>query len=425
MDIWSGIILVVESSEKSIEPNYKRHKIEENTNFIQKLLLLLGGVATIGLTLYQNHIFQNWGLVLLLILNLAGLYIGGFLIQKQINPHNNIADKVCSSFAKSRCNDILKQPAAKFMGIIGWSEVGICYFFSNIFLLLYTPYLLPYLSLVLFLTLPYSFWSIWYQKFKAKIWCPLCLIVQLLFWLLLITNLIFNLIQIPNFKVLDILSVGLIYGIPLLLLNLFLPYQTVKQELIKTTQQFNRLKMNEQVFLGLLKEQIYYNVDKGISSITLGNPDAKNMITVLLNPHCNPCAKVHKKIQKLLEDTNSKFYVQYVLSSFDYTLDSSCEFFIYINERYSAKERNRIYDVWFEEGKYDKENFFRKYSFVNDNSMSEEYLKHLKWKELTKLNTTPTLLFGGFELPEIYSRQIENISFFTDLEIDPKYLVKL
>ncbi len=95
--------------------------------------------------------------------------------------------------------------------------------------------------------------------------------------------------------------------------------------------------MNDKIFLGLLKEQTFYGVDKDVSTIVFGNPNARNTITVFSNPHCAPCANMHKKIGKLLEDTDDQFCVQYILSSFDSVLDSSCEFLIDINKRYPAR----------------------------------------------------------------------------------------
>lgn len=83
LKIWSGAILVAEADEKSIEPDYKQHKKEEQAISIQKALLLLAGMVLIGIGFYQNQIFQNWGLSLLLMLNLAGVYVGYLLVQKQ------------------------------------------------------------------------------------------------------------------------------------------------------------------------------------------------------------------------------------------------------------------------------------------------------------------------------------------------------
>ena len=41
-------------------------------------------------------------------------------------------------------------------------------------------------------------------------------------------------------------------------------------------------------------------------------------------------------------------------------------------------------------------------------------------EEDNKLEATPTVLFDGYELPEMFFQQIEKLVFFTDLEVDPK-----
>lgn len=179
--------------------------------------------------------------------------------------------------------------------------------------------------------------------------------------------------------------------------------------------------MNDKVFLGQLKDQTFYEIDSNLSTIIFGNPKAKNTITIFSNPHCGPCARTHKKIEKLLKETDGKFCVQYILSSFDRTLDSSCEFFLYVNRVFPIEKRDQIYNEWFDKGKYDKENFFKKYAYIVDNNIvSEEFQKHLEWKKETKLQATPTVIFDGYKLPEMYSQQIEKLIFFTDIEIHSK-----
>ena len=37
------------------------------------------------------------------------------------------------------------------------------------------------------------------------------------------------------------------------------------------------------------------------TGILLGNRDAKEWITIISNPHCAPCAKLHLQIEKLLK----------------------------------------------------------------------------------------------------------------------------
>jgi len=73
-DLWPGTVLVPEADKTSIEPDYKQHQKEEVVTSIQKILLLLSGIILAVIGLYQNHIFQNFGLTLLLTLNLTGIY---------------------------------------------------------------------------------------------------------------------------------------------------------------------------------------------------------------------------------------------------------------------------------------------------------------------------------------------------------------
>lgn len=418
INMWSGITLAIEADENSKEPDYEAHRKEEFVGDVQKLLLFVGVIVLMVIGIFQSRIYQDIGLSVLLLLNIIGVYTGYLLVLKQLNIKSNQADKICSLFAKGECNDVLDSPAAKFMGVIGWSELGFSYFLSNTFILLFAPQYLYYLTLINILALPYSFWSVWYQKFKAKTWCPLCLIVQLLFWLMFATSLISGFIHIPDFTFAGILSVGLTYGIPFLIITLSLPYLAEGQKVMNITQELNSLKMNEEIFLSLLKNEVRYPVDKQTSAILFGNPDAKNMITVFTNPHCGPCARMHAKIEQLLKDADNKLCVQYMLCSFGDELNSSNEFFIYVNRNFPAEERNRIYNEWFEGGKLEKESFFNKYGFAYDDKISDEHSKHLEWKESTKLRSTPTVLFNGYELPKLFFQQIESLAFFADLDVD-------
>ena len=82
------------------------------------------------------------------------------------------------------------------------------------------------------------------------------------------------------------------------------------------------------------------------------------------------------------------------------------------------EERNRIYDKWFKEGKYKKDEFFKKYGFVPNDGISEEYQKHIDWKEKNKLRATPTVLFNGYTLPDMYFQEIRLLSHFIDIDVN-------
>ena len=109
--------------------------------------------------------------------------------------HSQYADKICSLFSKKDCNNVLESEAAKLWGVFGWSEIGLGYFASNVLIAIFVPKAISILALINILALPYSFWSVWYQKVKARQWCPLCLIVQVLLWSIFVLNLLFGFIQ--------------------------------------------------------------------------------------------------------------------------------------------------------------------------------------------------------------------------------------
>lgn len=417
LEKWSGNCLLAETNEHSKEPDYKKNQRDEIISHSLKIILIMAVVLFFFISFLTNKIYEHTGNLLLLTVNILGIYISYLLVQKQMNKSSKYADKICSLFKQNDCNDILDTSVAKLGGIIGWSEIGLGYFISNILIITLFPSLTTYLALVNICALPYTVWSIWYQKFKAKQWCTLCVIVQLLLWAIFSINLVFSYIQLPSsFVISDILSTGIIYAVPALLINLFLPVYTRSKRINHISHEINNLKMSDEVFLSSLKQQQQIEAKDSDSRILFGDPNARLKITVLTNPHCNPCSIMHKRLIKLLKDTNNKICVQYVFSSFHESLDDSCLFLIstYLN---NEKETvHKIYHEWYSGGNQEKESFFKKYNFTEDKEARLEFNKHTQWKEINKLTATPTVIINGYNFPENY--KIEDMKYFTELDID-------
>jgi len=415
---WTGAVLLVESTENSIEPKYKENKKIELFNHLQKLVLLLAVSFVLVGSYIEQSLFGNLGLSISLVVNIIGVLIGYLLVQKHMHIHSEYGDKICSLFKQSDCNDVLESNAAKFLGIIGWSEIGLGYFVSNMGIMLFSPQLLVYLNIINILILPYSFWSIWYQGWKAKQWCPLCIIVQVLLWTIFLVNLIFGFIKIPEVTLTDIIGIGCIYLIPLLFINLLVPKLSEIRKIKRITQEINSLKANENIFIPLLKEQPYFKVDRSTSCIVFGNPNADILITILTNPHCEPCAKMHIRIEKLLEHTNN-LCVQYIFSSFFESLDSSNKFMIAAYLKNNMIRSQEIYTEWFQKGKLIKEDFFKKYNLdIESVAVEKEFALHKQWISETKIKATPTILVMGYKLPDNY--KIEDLRYLKSLDVDAK-----
>lgn len=407
--IWSGIILYAEPDENSIEPEYKVHQRKELSIFVQKTILLIAIFLILIVNFFNNRLYRELEYYLLAAVNLIGVYFGYLLVLKQMHIYSEYADKICSLFSHSECNNILDSDAAKLGGVIGWSEIGLGYFIVNILIVTCFPILLPYMAMINILTLPYTLWSVYYQKFKAKQWCSLCLIVQGLLWVIFFINIRFGLIYILGINVANILITGLLYLVSMLLMNVLIPKLSQKRKVEELTQELNSIKVDKNVFLAILRKQPYYEVDKNTSSILWGNKDSETLVTILTNPHCNPCARMHRQIEELLCTTNN-LCIQYIFSSFNEELDSSSKFLMAIYFSKDEIEKSDIFRQWFKGGKTSKEEFFRTYDMDIMNGMIiNEYSRHQAWIEKTGLRTTPTILINGYKLP--YNYKIEDLKY--------------
>jgi uncharacterized membrane protein len=415
--IWTGVVLIVEPDENSIEPNYVNNSKQELINRIRVFLVYILSFAFLGYC-FANQI-HNIGILILLLVNLIGIVVCLLLVSKQISTSENIVNKICFLFSKHDCNSVLESEASKIWGI-GWSEIGLSYFVSNILILSVFPYLIPYVLIINTIALLYSFWSVWYQAKIMKQWCPLCIVVQILMWCLFFVYLIFGFFNFsfPSLFsslafLFDIFLIGLIYLSPLALINLYLSVLLLALKTSTLTQNINSLKDNRSVFYALLKEQIYFEITLDDSHIIFGNPDSEFHITVLTNPHCSACARMHRKIDVLLKEFKNNVCVQYIFWSFNDEQKISNYFLTYIYMKNEQVEE--IFDKWFESDKYFSNIFFKKYGFnpkdVTD-KIKDEITLHDNWIDKTKPIETPTIIINGYKLPEIYK--------FEDL----KYVIK-
>jgi protein-disulfide isomerase len=315
---------------------------------------------------------------------------------------------------------VLESDAAKLWGVFGWSEIGLGYFAANGLLILFLPSWIPFLAILNLFTLPYSFWSVWYQKFKAKQWCPLCLMVQALLWGIFVVNLLFGFIRIPDWNWSNCLiwvAIASTYGVCMLTLNLLIPKLSENTKIEQLNQEINSIKANEDVFSALLKQQPRYEVNPSDSQIVFGNPEARLQITILTNPFCNPCASMHRRVENFLQETQGRVCIRYIFASFHPRRDFASKGLI---AAYLQKERNKFEHIiadWFQEGKLLKEAFFNDLQLdMTDPAIEAELQKHEAWRAKTQLRATPTIIINGYQLPGNY--KIEDLRYFIELEID-------
>ncbi len=190
LDVWKGYALLAEVDSDSIEPEYLRHHVADIANNVKHYLLIVLTLLLAVFSMWQSGLYAKWAAWLVMILNCAGIVFSWMLVQKSLGIHTKAAEAVCSVLEEGGCDELARSEASSFFGIFKWSEVGLTYFSVSLMAMFLFPHTLSVLASINILCLPYTVWSIAYQKFKAKVWCTLCVSVQVTLWLLFFSYLL-------------------------------------------------------------------------------------------------------------------------------------------------------------------------------------------------------------------------------------------
>ena len=414
----TGNALIIENIDEAAEPDYNTHQKQQRINQIGSILAIVSLFCYILIQISLNQTTYNPLSISIAFFDIIGISLCCLLMQKQLFQVSKIGDKVCSFFHQGDCNSILFSEKSR-IGPFHWSEIGLSYFVIHLLFSFTHPETLLMLCIVGWCAMLYGVWSIYYQSIVAKQWCVLCISVQIVLWL----NGICSAILIPqsyfHTEYLVLASHTILYTTGLYILLIFIHKITQSildsKTLTEITYKYNSLKSSKKVFEVLLHESDYYQTDKNDSSIIFGNPNAPLRITILTNPHCNPCAKMHKKVEKLLHCKNNKICVQYIFTSFNEELEESCKFLIAAYQQLNQRDVEDLYSKWYEKGNLSDQDFIKQHGKISTlhKKVRDEMKHHDTWKQHYGFHATPTILVNGYLLPSHYS--IEDLIVISNL----------
>ena len=206
------------------------------------------------------------------------------------------------------------------------------------------------------------------------------------------------------------------------LLKLLLYLQQL-EHLLLAVQQYRAMKADSDVAKTLIEKSEYYETCLDDSAIIFGNPNAKMLVTILSNPHCNPCARMHKRVEELLGTEDKEICVQYVFSSFNKQLEDSSRYLISCYFNNTGKEALRRFALWYTKEKYDYERIVKQnFESIHTHEIEEEMKKHAAWRKKTSLVATPTVLVNGHILPDEYD--LEDLAMITNVYIREKNILQ-
>ena len=398
---WSGVILLAEKTDFSVEPDYKRHLMSQ---FMERgcLLLILASICFCICAIIVKNTPYSIAVLSSLVLNMAGAYVSFLLYQKDFRLSRSYVDKICTFIKSGSCDDVINSAEAKLFGIISWSQIGLGYFLSNILLLLAFPLYYIFFFCLSILALPYSFGSIWCQKVKLKRWCVLCLVVQALLWVIFLHNLFFHdKLVFPT----DIWSwpvLFMIYSVPFSLLFLYSLSRNEDKGEKEFYQRLLKLKYNEDIFGYVLHRSDKYLDYKEASSILIGNKNAKIVISFITNLYCVPCAYMHSRIKALEGELESDVCIQYIFFSPTEEIEKYTKRMINLYRK--EGESGFLYglDCWFKNDKTKIDNEIESISNNFEYDLEDEYMKHKSFIDKHDIHSTPTILINGCVLPDLY-----------------------
>ncbi len=414
-EMWSGNALVVSETTEAVEPDYRAHRREgwiamAETFAIPVLLALAAAIGAAGRL--KDAGMWDWARM---VLSLAGILVCCMLMEKQLSGQSRYGDRVCSLFRHADCNSVLDGPMAKVFGI-SWSEVGLGYFAAGILLLSLYPASSGPVAVVNWMAMLYGVWSVYYQWRVAKSWCVLCVIVQAIIWAAGIAA-VFSALAGPF--VLDVAGVLLsciTFAVCIMAVHQYASAGVAGKERVHAVRQYRALKADGDVARLLIGKGEYHETTRDDSSVIFGNPEAEMRVTILSNPHCNPCARMHERVERLLGMVGNEICVQYIFSSFNESLEDSSRYLIACYFDHQQDEALHKFALWYTKDKFDHERVLREHEVrIHTERVEKEMEKHRKWREKTSLTATPTVLVNGHKLPDEY--ELEDLAMIANVAI--------
>lgn len=256
------------------------------------------------------------------------------------------------------------------------------------------------LAIISVFSLPYILFSIYYQAFIIRKWCPFCLsviailLIECIYFLFNIKYFDYGLLNLATFSVTGFCFITTIC-LWSVLRSLMLQAQDAEYK-----YDFLRLKKNPHIFNARFNESDSLEMNFSGSDIVIGNPNAKVVITTAINTRCDPCSLAHKKIKKILAQ-----YPEYVKLVIRFTTGKRNEDeTLHLIELYRLKGQtafNQALDEWF--GNKNYMSLVKKYPVNSVSAATFDLLiKQMKWYNECHFKTTPIIILNDKKIEKEY-----------------------
>lgn len=394
--VFSGAVILLESSSKAgeLDFNSKRKTQWANSLVIPSLAFL--ALSMLTLTLFQSDIVWLSNETLLLATKLLGLGTSLLLVAKDQKSDLSFADKLCRIGKKADCDTVTNHPSATVLGWVKWSDLGLIYFLSGLFLTAHGSIYSGPVKLLSLVALPYLFYSIYLQAIVIKKWCPLCLIVLFIiaseFAITIASGL-----QINTWNMLESALYTLMITALVLLTRFFYRANQILKNL-KT--QHRRIKRSPGVLECVLTREQKVDLATNSRSLLFGSHSYNTpRVSVFLSLDCRYCGEVFQKLKHLTANSR-KLHLHIIPVAMGKSGQKA--FTALLCRAYRTKGQQAVLTLlhqWYS-GEHKPEHYvITDWSTEEKEFMKDNIIMVLK----NQIIDFPAVFIAGYKLPENYS----------------------
>jgi uncharacterized membrane protein len=167
-----------------------------------------------------------------------------------------LSDKICGFSSGVDCDSVLSSDVSRIFGNINLADIGIIYFTSTLIYLSGVTAInqLWLLGAVSAVSIIFPVYSIYYQVFRLKKWCPFCMIVQAT--LIAEFIILFPILGSISISFVDVLNIAVYFSMITAVWILYKSYYELSREYRNEHHSYLRLKNNPGIFRFLLMKVV-------------------------------------------------------------------------------------------------------------------------------------------------------------------------
>lgn len=416
---WSGIVILAEKNETSIEPNYANNAKVNNLRIILLALFTISISTLIVNELFKTAINANLILIGYFILKCIGITIATLIIIYEIATYKPALQKFCFGGKKMNCEMVVNSKYAQILGSnISLGTITFAYFFATILIIIISSFTKSvFLGNISLLTFPAIIYSIYLQSFKIKKWCKLCIAIAIVLTIEVAMVIIYNMYGTEN-EMSHMLLFSTLFLSVLVFFNWLNPIVLKSKSLNLYKSRLNNIKSNPKIFETLLNASRRIETNPQGLGILFKNKNAKHHVLKVCNPYCDPCAKAHHFLDALFKNGTIDLQIIFSIADQQDFKAKPVSYFMSIYSKNGEVATQKVLSHWYNSKIKDFDEFAKHFPVpdrpIGGNSEMNEQSESLKamatWCKKENISHTPTIFIDGFELPHEY--QVKNLQHF-------------